>query len=85
MTTRGRYAPRQLPDGVAGVRIVGTPDVVRAVADRLAHVVDVARQSREIPRREEEGQVAIHLEVRVESDPLAPYCLAAAEGGEPTL
>ncbi|MEV4059692.1 hypothetical protein [Nonomuraea dietziae] len=71
MTTRGRYRrdSRQLPDDVAAVRIVGTPDVVRAVADRLAHVVDVKRRSPETPRRGEEGQAAIHLEVRTESGP----------------
>jgi hypothetical protein len=80
VTARGRHRSRELPDDVAAVRIVGTPDVVRAVTDRLAHVVDVARQSREIPCREE-GRVAIHLEVRAESDPLAPYRLVSGEGG----
>ncbi|WP_084965295.1 hypothetical protein [Thermoactinospora rubra] len=72
MTTRGRYSgqptPPVPPAGVVRVRVVGAPDDVTAYIARAAFAGVVVSQSKAFPRRDEPGQVAIHLKVRVSGD-----------------
>ncbi|WP_433445690.1 hypothetical protein [Nonomuraea sp. CA-141351] len=53
-------------EGLTRIHIIGTPSDVDAAFARLAHVLNVVTRSKQIPRREEEGQVTIYLTVRVD-------------------
>lgn len=68
MTARGRYSgkPRQPAADVVDVRLVGTSKQVQEAIGRLTHVLTIVSQSRELPRREEQGRVAVHVEVRTD-------------------
>lgn len=48
------------------IRVIGTPEEVAGIISRLNHVVTVTARSRQIPRRDEPGRVAVHLEIRPE-------------------
>lgn len=67
MTARGRYSKPRVPDpDLVQVRLVGTTAQVQQAIGRLAHVLTIVHQSRELPRREEQGRVAVHVEVRTD-------------------
>lgn len=70
MTTHGRFSKgRPSPqlqseykdEDLMRVHVIGTPEQVERALNRIAHVVDIVTRSKKIPRREEEGQVAVYL------------------------
>lgn len=71
MTERGRYsdsASRPARKQPATVRITGSPGEITQIIGRLAHVVDILRQSRQIPRQNEPGSVMVYLQVAADVD-----------------
>ncbi|MFF4779437.1 hypothetical protein ACFY05_42140 [Microtetraspora fusca] len=55
---------KSTPADVVRVRLVGTPAEVELAAARIALVADVFSQSRQIPRREEQGRFSCYLKLR---------------------
>lgn len=71
MTTPGRYSGktperRRTAIDTTEVRVAGTPTEVSRAVGRIAHVVDVVKQSRQIPQRDHPGRVTVYLRVRAD-------------------